>query len=67
MHLACRIATAGWKPATESGKMPNFRNAAQARMHQDDKFDLRVFHDFVWKNGNVPIALHEWEYFRSSG
>jgi hypothetical protein len=19
-------------------------------------------HDFVWKNGNVPIALQRWEY-----
>jgi len=24
--------------------------------------NLRVFHDFVWKNGNVPIALQRWEY-----
>ncbi len=35
---------------------------ADARMQQGDKFNLRAFHDFVWKNGNVPIALQEWEY-----
>ena len=22
---------------------------------------LRAFHNFVWKNGNVPIALQRWE------
>ncbi len=26
------------------------------------KYNLRAFHDFVWKNGNVPIALQRWEY-----
>jgi uncharacterized protein (DUF885 family) len=34
---------------------------AEARMKEGDKFDLRAFHDFVWKNGNVPIALQRWE------
>jgi hypothetical protein len=23
---------------------------------------LRHFHDFLMKNGNVPIALQRWEY-----
>ena len=35
---------------------------ADARMRQGDKFNLRGFHDFVWRNGNVPIALQEGEY-----
>jgi hypothetical protein len=35
---------------------------AEARMQQGDKFNLRNFHDFVWKNGNVLIALQRWEY-----
>jgi uncharacterized protein (DUF885 family) len=30
---------------------------AEARMQQGHKFNLRTFQDFVWKNGNVPIAL----------
>jgi uncharacterized protein (DUF885 family) len=30
-------------------------------MQQGDKFNLRAFHDFVWKNGNVPIPLQRWE------
>jgi hypothetical protein len=35
---------------------------AEARLQQREKFNLRAFHDFVWKNGNVPIALQRWEY-----
>ena len=31
-------------------------------MQQGDKFNLRAFHDFVWKNGNVPVALQCREY-----
>jgi uncharacterized protein (DUF885 family) len=34
---------------------------AEARLQQGEKFNLRAFHDFVWKNGNVPIALQRWE------
>ena len=34
---------------------------ADARQQQGDKFDLRAFHDFLWKNGNVPFALLRWE------
>ena len=32
-----------------------------ARQRLGDRFSLRAFHDFVWKNGNVPIALQRWE------
>ena len=35
---------------------------ADARRKQGDKFDLQNFHDFLWLNGNVPIALQRWEY-----
>jgi uncharacterized protein (DUF885 family) len=43
------------------GKLQILKFLADARMHLGDKFNLRKFHDFVWKNGNVPIALQEWE------
>jgi ABC-type nitrate/sulfonate/bicarbonate transport system substrate-binding protein len=33
-----------------------------AIVDQGAKFNLKSFHDFVWKNGNVPIALQRWEY-----
>jgi hypothetical protein len=44
------------------GKLQILKFLADARMQQGDKFNLRAFHDFLWKNGNVPIALQQWEY-----
>lgn len=44
------------------GKLQILKFLADARLQQGEKFDLRAFHDFLWKNGNVPIALQEWEY-----
>jgi uncharacterized protein (DUF885 family) len=43
------------------GKLQIIKFLADGRMQQGEKFNLRSFHDFVWKNGNVPIALQEWE------
>jgi uncharacterized protein (DUF885 family) len=44
------------------GKLQILKFLADARLRQGDKFNLRAFHDYVWKNGNVPIALQEREY-----
>ena len=44
------------------GKLQIVEFLAEARMRQSDRFSLRAFHDFVWKNGNVPISLQRWEY-----
>ncbi len=44
------------------GKLQIVKFLADARLHQGDKFNLRAFHDYLWKNGNVPIALLRWEY-----
>jgi uncharacterized protein (DUF885 family) len=44
------------------GKLQILKFLADARMQQGEKFNLRAFHDFVWKNGNVPISLQRWEY-----
>ena len=44
------------------GKLQIIKVLAEARLQQGDKFNLRAFHDFVWKNGNIPIALQRWEY-----
>ncbi len=44
------------------GKLQILKFLADARMQEGDKFNLRAFHDYLWKNGNVPIALQEWEY-----
>lgn len=48
------------------GKLQIIKLLAEARMQQGDKFNLRAFHDFVWKNGNVPIALQRWEYLKTA-
>lgn len=48
--------------AYQIGKLQIVRFLAEARLQQGEKFNLRAFHDFVWKNGNVPIALQRWEY-----
>ncbi len=44
------------------GKLQITKMLAEARLQQGEKFNLRAFHDFVWKNGNVPISLQRWEY-----
>ena len=49
------------------GKLQITKFLAEARMQQGEKFNLRAFHDFVWKNGNVPIALQRWEYLGAAG
>jgi hypothetical protein len=43
------------------GKLQIIKLLSEARMKDGDAFNLRAFHDFVWKNGNVPIALQRWE------
>lgn len=43
------------------GKLQVLAFLADARLQQGDRFRLRDFHDFVWLNGNVPIALQRWE------
>jgi hypothetical protein len=44
------------------GKTQILRFLAEARRQQGDRFNLQAFHDFLWLNGNVPIALQRWEY-----
>ena len=47
----------------QAGKLQITKFLAEARLRAGDKFDLRAFHDFVWQNGNVPIALQQREWF----
>ena len=48
------------------GKLQIVSFLADARRIQGDEFSLRAFHDYVWKNGNVPIALQRWELLELS-
>jgi uncharacterized protein (DUF885 family) len=44
------------------GKLQILEFLAAARRSKGSDFRLRDFHDFLWKNGNVPITLQRWEY-----
>src|SRR4029453_3167012 len=44
------------------GKLQTTKLLAEGVCEKGQKFNLRAFHDFVWKNGNVPIALQRWEF-----
>ncbi|MEO8587142.1 MAG: DUF885 family protein [Acidobacteriota bacterium] len=43
------------------GKLQVLRLLADAKRAQGDAFSLRAFHDFVYRNGNVPMSLLRWE------
>ena len=46
----------------QTGKLQIVKMLAEARLTQGDNFNLRKFHDYLWRNGNVPIALLRYEY-----
>jgi uncharacterized protein (DUF885 family) len=64
-EAALFASTPGPALTYQIGKLQALRFLAEARRTQGDAFDLRAFHDFVWKNGNVPIALQQAEYLSS--
>jgi Bacterial protein of unknown function (DUF885) len=62
---AASFATApGLGIAYEIGKLQIERMLAERRLQQGRKFTLREFHDYVWRNGNMPLALQRWELLR---
>ena len=54
--------TPGQAISYQVGKMQITEFLAEARSKEGENFSLRRFHDYVWSNGNVPIALQRWEY-----
>jgi uncharacterized protein (DUF885 family) len=54
--------TPGQKISYQTGKLQIVNMMEAARLKQGEQFSVRDFHDFVWLNGNVPIALQQWEY-----
>jgi hypothetical protein len=52
----------GQAPTYQIGKLQIVSFLSDAKRIQGDAFNLRHFHDFLWKNGNVPIELLRWEY-----
>jgi len=54
--------TPGQAITYQIGKLQIFDFISDAKVAQRDEFNLRLFHDYLIKNGNVPIALLRWEY-----
>lgn len=64
------VATPGLAMAYHVGKVEVQRiltDAAVAAQLNDRSFSLRDFHDFVWRNGNVPMSLQRWELLGDRG
>lgn len=57
--------TPGQAISYNTGKLQITKFFADARRNQGDNFDMKAFNDFVWLNGNVPIALQQWEWSES--
>ncbi len=55
-------STPGQAISYQIGKLQILQFLADAKRVKGENFSLRDFHDFLWKNGNVPIALLRWEY-----
>jgi hypothetical protein len=52
----------GQKIAYEIGKLQIMQMLQEARFKQGNRFSVESFHNYLWLNGNVPIALLRWEY-----
>jgi uncharacterized protein (DUF885 family) len=62
-HEAAFFASAPGQAITyQIGKLQILKFLADAYLARGEAFSLREFHDFVWKNGNVPLALQRWEF-----
>jgi hypothetical protein len=60
-EAAMFASTPGQAISYQIGKLQIMGLLAAARSQQGGAFSLRKFHDFIWKNGNVPISLLKWE------
>jgi hypothetical protein len=67
-HEEARLfaSTPGQAITYQIGKIQIMRLLADARTKQGNAFRLQAFHDYVWKNGNVPLSLQRWEYLGSA-
>jgi uncharacterized protein (DUF885 family) len=61
-EAAMFATTPGQAISYQIGKLQIYKFLADAHRTKGDGFDLRAFHDFLWQNGNVPIALQCWEF-----
>jgi hypothetical protein len=61
-EAAAFASTPGQAISYQIGKLQIYDFLANAQRQKNDAFSLRAFHDFLWQNGNIPIALQRWEY-----
>lgn len=54
-------STPGQGISYQIGKLQITQLLSDARLTQGKNFSILQFNDFVWNNGNVPIALQRWE------
>jgi hypothetical protein len=60
-EAAAFASSPGQAISYQIGKLQVQRLLAETKKDQGDAFRLRAFHDFVYRNGNVPISLQRWE------
>jgi uncharacterized protein (DUF885 family) len=61
-HEAARLAsTPGQMLSYLAGKQQVIDLLAGASLKFGASFELRAFHDRLWREGNVPISLQRWE------
>jgi uncharacterized protein (DUF885 family) len=61
-EAAMFATTPGQAISYQIGKLQIYKFLTDAHRQKGNSFSLRVFHDFLWQNGNVPIALQRWEF-----
>lgn len=67
-HEAAFFAlTPGQGLSYQIGKIQVLTLLADARRGFGDLFELRRFHNHLWRNGNVPLSLLRWEYLDDRG
>jgi len=59
-------STPGQGISYQIGKLQITQLLADARRMQGKDFSLLQFNNFVWNNGNVPIALQRWELLQDA-
>lgn len=55
------VTNPGVAIAYQTGKLQILKLIAEIRVREGEHFDLRKVHDFIWKNGNVPLSLQRYE------
>lgn len=59
-------STPGQGISYQTGKLQITQLLSDARRMQGKDFSMLQFNDFVWNNGNVPIALQRWELLQDA-